>query len=192
MPLQKIPYNKLEPLIKKYLDTEENDATNRLIVELRSAKRRGYLLKPELVKICGWKSPRALQLIMSNSETSVNKFTREAFATRSEKRKIELLTRLNGVSVPMASSILTLLNPRRYGVIDIRVWELLYTMGIMTSNSKAVNFKFNEWYEYLVIIRHFANEFNLKARDIERTLFNVHQGYQQGNLYDKSKKKKVL
>jgi hypothetical protein len=192
MPLQKIPYNKLEPLIKKYLDTEENDATNRLIVELRSAKRRGYLLKPELVKICRWKSPRALQLIMSNSETSVNKFTREAFATRSEKRKIELLTRLNGVSVPMASSILTLLNPKRYGVIDIRVWELLYTMGIMTSNSKAVNFKFSEWYEYLVIIRHFANELNLKARDIERTLFNVHQEYQQGNLYDKSKKKKVL
>src|SRR5947207_6680121 len=192
MPLQKIPYNKLEPLIKKYLDTEEHEGTSMLIIELRPAKRRGYLLKSELVKICKWKSPRAIQLIISNSQNSVNKFTREAFATRSEKRKMELLTKLSGVSAPMASSILTLLNPKRYGVIDIRVWELLYTMGTMRSNAKAVNFKFSEWYQYLVIIGQFANKFNVKARDIERTLFNVHQEYQQGNLYDSLKKKKFL
>lgn len=191
MPLQKIPYSKLEPLIKKYLDTEEHDGTNKLMVELMPAKKRGHLSKSELVKICKWKSPRAIQLIISNSENSVNKFTREAFATRSEKRKIELLTRLNGVSVPMASSILTLLNPKRYGVIDIRVWELLFAMGTVTSNPKAVNFKFSEWYMYLVIIRYFANKFSVMARDIERTLFNIHREYQQGNLYDNLIKKKL-
>ena len=191
MPLQKIPFTKLDSLIKKYLDTEEHDGTNRLIGELRPAKKRGYLSKPELVKICKWKSPRAIQLIISNSEPSINKFTREAFATRSEKRKMEFLTKLNGVSVPMASSILMLLNPKRYGVIDVRVWELLYVMGTMTSNAKGTNFKFSEWNRYLVTIRHFASKFNVKARDIERTLFNVHQEYQQGNLYNNLKKKRA-
>jgi hypothetical protein len=34
-----------------------------------------------------------------------------------------------GVSVPMASALLTLLDPKRYGVIDIRVWQLLHRMG---------------------------------------------------------------
>lgn len=77
-----------------------------------------------------------------------------------------------------------LLNPKRYGVIDIRVWELLYKLGTMKSNPNGKNFKFNEWYRYLVIIRHFAKKFDVKARDIERTLFYVHQDYQKGNLYD--------
>jgi len=34
-----------------------------------------------------------------------------------------------GVSVPMASALLTLLDPKRYGVIDIRIWQLLHRMG---------------------------------------------------------------
>jgi hypothetical protein len=29
----------------------------------------------------------------------------------------------------MASALLTLLDPKRYGVIDIRVWQLLHRMG---------------------------------------------------------------
>ena len=190
MPLQKIPYKRLEVLIRKNLDIQEHEKTKQLIAELQTAKNRRCLSKPELVKISKWKSPRAIQLINSNSELSIKKLTKEAFATRSEKRKIELLTKLKGVSLPMASSILMLLNPKRYGVIDIRVWELLYEMGTMTTNSKGVNFKFNEWYSYLVIIRHFANKFKVSARDIERTLFNVHLEYQEGNLYGNLIKKK--
>lgn len=189
MPLQKIPYDRLEPLIKDHLDTDEHGGTTQLIRELRPAKKRGHLLKSELEKICKWKSPRTIKLIKSNSEKTINKVTKDAFATRSEKRKMELLTRLNGVSVPMASSILMLLDTKRYGVIDIRVWELLYKIGTMKSNPKGVNFKFNEWYRYLVIIRHFAKKFSVTVRDIERTLFYVHKEYQKGNLYANLTKK---
>src|SRR6266496_6426372 len=192
MPLKKIPYKNLEILIKENLIREEDEGTQLLIAELKPVKKRGYLLKAELIKISKWKSPRAIQLIKSNSEKSINRLTQEAFSTRNEKHKLELLTELNGVSVPMASSILMLLNPKRYGVIDIRVWQVLYVMGTMTSNAKGANFKFSEWNRYLVTIRHFASKFNVKARDIERTLFNVHQEYQQGNLYNNLKKKKAL
>jgi len=185
MPLRKVPYTGIGILIKKNLDIQEHEGTKQLISELRLAKKRGYLVKPELVKICKWKSPRAIHLITSNSEMSIKKLTSEAFITRSEKRKIELLTTLKGVSLPMASSILTLLNPKRYGVMDIRVWEILYQIGTTTSNSRGIHFKFEEWHRYLIIIRHFAKKFNVSARDIERTLFRVHQEYQEGNLYDK-------
>ena|SRR2546427_12023878 len=41
---------------------------------------------------------------------------------------LALLVGLKGVRVPMASAILTLIDPRRYGVIDIRVWQLLYAI----------------------------------------------------------------
>jgi hypothetical protein len=90
---------------------------------------------------------------------------------------------LDGVSLPMASAVLTLLNPRRYGVIDIRVWQLLYGIGAVTKNPSGVGFTFSHWHQFLMIIRQFAEEFHVSARDIERSLFSAHQAYQKGNLY---------
>jgi hypothetical protein len=42
---------------------------------------------------------------------------------------MEHLLALDGVSVPVASAILTLLDPRRYGVLDIRAWQMLSMLG---------------------------------------------------------------
>jgi hypothetical protein len=83
----------------------------------------------------------------------------------------------------MASAILMLLHPRRYGVIDIRVWQLLHAVGAVTKKSSGVGFNFDNWYQFLMIIRHFSKRLRVGARDIERTLFVAHQQYQKGTLY---------
>jgi len=121
--------------------------------------------------------------IRNNPERTIKRITKAAFGTRSERKKLALLTMLNGVSIPMASSILTLTNPRRYGVIDIRVWQLLYKMGTVMTNPDGAGFSFKHWSRYLTILRHFARKYRVGARDIERTLFNVHVLYQKGTLY---------
>lgn len=77
-----------------------------------------------------------------------------------------------------------LADPKRYGVIDIRVWQLLYKVGTVNTNPRGINFSFNEWYRYLMIIRYFAKIFKVHARDIERTFFEVHKHYQIGSLYE--------
>jgi hypothetical protein len=77
----------------------------------------------------------------------------------------------------MASAILMLLYPRRYGVIDIRVWQLLHTVGSVRKAPSGVGFSFNNWYQFLMIIRYFAQKHGVKARDIERTLFLVHRHF---------------
>ena len=183
MTLHKIPYNNLKSLIRIHLSTKENPQTQETIKKLLRAKKRGYLNKSELEIICLWKSPRAIRHIKRNRENTIINTTKAAFRVRSERIKLELLTSLHGVSVPMASSILTLLNPWRYGIIDIRVWQLLYALGSVNKNAKGVNFDFNQWYRYLVIIRYYARHYKVKARDIERTLFYVHGIYQKGLLY---------
>ncbi|MBI2652242.1 hypothetical protein HYX00_02145 [Candidatus Woesearchaeota archaeon] len=183
MPIKDLPYKKLEPLIKKYLDTNENEKTKLLIKELSVIKKRRFLTKKELEKICKWKAPRTINIIKKNSGKDVMTITKKAFSTKSERKKIELLTSLRGVSIPMASSILMLTNPKRYGVIDKRVWELLFNIGTMKKNPKGINFDFKQWYHYLIVIRYFSKKFRVKARDIERTLFFVHKKYQKGNLY---------
>jgi len=184
MPLKRIPYRNLTSLIKRYLSRREELETRDLIKHLSVVRPRHYLKKSELVEICLWKAPRAIHHIKSNSEDKIIEISRKVFNTKSEKKKVINLTRLSGVSVPMASSILMLTNPQRYGVIDIRVWEVLFQMGSVKTNPKGNNFNFKEWYRYLMIIRHFANKFRVKARDIERTLFKVHKKYQKGRLYE--------
>ena len=83
----------------------------------------------------------------------------------------------------MASAILMLLDPKRYGVIDIRVWQLLHQVGTVTRNPRGVGFNFKNWYQFLVILRHLAKKLGVSARDVERTLFIVHKEYQAGRLY---------
>lgn len=150
---------------------------------LRLAKARGWLLKSELIAICKWKSARAIRHIESNSPQKIKKHTQAAFSSKSEMIKIEQLTELKGVSIPMASAILTLTNPMRYDIIDIRVWELLYSIGTMKTNPNGINFNFKEWYRLIVILRYHANKLDVSVRDIERTIFKVHKQYQSGRLY---------
>jgi hypothetical protein len=172
-------------LIEDNLSTDEYKHTQELIDLLRPVRQRKYMTKGELVQVCRWKSARVIQKVKANSQYLVRSKTATAFETRSERQKLIALTDLHGVSVPMASAVLMLTNPRRYGVIDIRVWELMYKLGVMSTLPKGVGFRFNHWYRYLMILRYFAKKHHVRARDIERTLFEVHKKYQKGRLYAK-------
>jgi hypothetical protein len=57
-------------------------------------------------------------------------------------------------------------------------------VGTVNTNPEGKNFNFKEWYRYLMIIRYFSKKFKVNARDIERTLYNVHARYQRGKLYE--------
>ena len=187
MPLKKIPYKTLGELLRKNLSLNEEAEDEQLFKSLRLAKARGWLLKSELITICKWKSARAIRHIESNSPYKIKKHTQAAFSSKSEMIKIEELNKLKGVSIPMGSAILTLTNPKRYGVIDIRVWELLYKIGTMQTNPNGINFNFREWYRLIVILRYHATKMDVTVRDVERTIFQVHKKYQSGRLYKKTK-----
>ncbi|ODS39921.1 hypothetical protein BEH94_03615 [Candidatus Altiarchaeales archaeon WOR_SM1_SCG] len=126
-------YKNIEELIKENLSTEEYEDTQELINELKNVRSRGYFTKKEFLKMAMWKSPRPKKWYLSNSEDKIIEISKKVFSTNYEKRKIELLTqpptKLNGVKVPVASAILMLTDPQNYGVIDIRVWQVLYLYG---------------------------------------------------------------
>jgi hypothetical protein len=183
MAIRKPPYSSLGELLSKELVKEEESETADLIRSLRRVKKDRVLTKQELISICHWKSPRALLLIEQNHPATVRSLTRKAFATRSEQARIAYLTGLRGVGLPMASAILTLVDPKRYGVIDIRVWQLLFSLKSVRSNPDGIGFNFQNWYHYLCILRHHAKRLGVKVRQVERTIFLCHQSLQTENLY---------
>jgi thermostable 8-oxoguanine DNA glycosylase len=182
--LRRLPYERLEPLLREHLSTEEDARAAVLSKELRVARRRGYLTQGELEAVCRWKSARAVGHIRANNHHRVRAATHAALETRDERGRLEALLQLKGVSVPMASAVLMLLDPKRYGVIDIRVWQLLYAVGAVSENRRGVHFSPKNWLQFLAIVRDFSSRLRVTVRDIERTLFNVHTAYQEDRLYE--------
>ncbi len=170
-------------LLRRRLLRDEDPPTLRLMRELRHVRRRGFFTKDEFIRMCRWKSPRPLRFYEANPEAEVINASREVFAAACERRRIEMLTSLKGVSVPVASAILTLTNPRSYGVIDIRVWQLLYRYGSVSVKPAGTNFSLDNWSHYLRKLRHWADELGVGARNVERTLFEYHKETQEGVLY---------
>jgi hypothetical protein len=174
---------KLLSIISKELNLDEWDLTYSLMIKLKSAKKRGYLLKSELIEICNWKSPRARKLIQSNKDNLIVETTYLSFKSKDEGMKITEVLKIRGVGIPMASAILTLVFPKKYCVIDIRVWQVLYKYNFVNYKSSGLGLNSKDWVVYIDIITFFSNHFNCNPRDIERTLFLIHKKQQVGNLY---------
>jgi hypothetical protein len=183
VPLRRLDYRSLDALLKRELVREEHAPTAALIRDLAGVRRRGFFTRAEFRRMCRWKSPRARLLWEANSAARVRAVSRAVLATRDERRRMELLTGLAGVGVPMASAILTLVDPRRYGVLDIRAWQLLFAIRSVDANRRGQGFTIAQWLEYLAALRAHAGRLAVSARTIEYTLFEAHRRFQRGTLY---------
>ena len=183
MPLRRLTYASLDALLAHELVREEHAPTAALIRALAPVRRRGSFTRAEFRAMCRWKSPRARLLWERNSAARVRTVSRAVLATRDEQQRMELLTSLTGVGVPMASAILTLIDPKRYGVLDIRAWQLLFAIRSVDANRRGQGFTIPQWLDFLTALRHHARRLGVGARTIEYTLFRCHVKFQTGTLY---------
>lgn len=183
MTIQEMAYRSVADLLAKEATAVEDAATAKIIKRLKHVRVDRELSRGEFLDICYWKSPRGIRRCEKNLATRVEQITQKVFATRSEKEKIDLLTGLEGVSIPTASAILTLTDPANYGVIDIRVWQVLHALRAVTSNPGGQRFTFDHWSQFLQILRHHSRLNSVPTRLIELTLFVFHRDHQSGTLY---------
>jgi endonuclease III len=181
-----LKYKDVATLLSNELTQDDSPETRRLIRDLRVVRLRGHLTKQEFLAICRWKSPRSIRHGMKNSSKRIRRHSAIALASCDERARLEALTALDGVGVPTASAILTLTNPRRYGVIDIRVWRLLFELGSVRTKPGGVGFTFNEWSEYLAVLRLQAKRLGASVRAVEYSLFLYHRRTQEGVLYERA------
>lgn len=173
----------MEDILRKIIDNED-EKTIELFKEFKSLNKQGYLTKEQLLKILHWKSPRPLKHYNSNNEKDVKEITALAFSTSNDSLKIHILTALNGVNYPAASAILMFYDPRKFPVLDIRVWRQLYIANLVDTNSRGQNFTFKQCEKYFQVIRQLAKDLKLTARQVEKRLFDYDKKTQKGNLYN--------
>lgn len=143
----------------------------------------GWLNKSEFLTICLWKSRRPKKLYNLNSEEEVKRYTKLSFSENDEREKIRYLINLKGVRIPTASAILSVVDPKRYPIIDERCIQSLNDLKII--NWKTITE--NNWLAYLKIIRNLAEKYKKDAREIEKGLFaynRIKLDNQYRNLYN--------
>jgi len=140
-------YTDIRELLQNKLLRNEEPTTKVLIEKLRYVKPRGFFTKPEFLEVCKWKDPRQLRRSdwEDNKISEIVNISKQVFATHGEYQRIVLLDRLKGVGVPIASAILTLTDPQAYGVIDIRVWQVLYLYGEVNYDPQGTDLSTKHW-----------------------------------------------
>ncbi len=131
------------------------------------AFKRGYFIKEEFLAVCLWKSRRPKNLYNSNLPKSIEDVTKKAFLSNDEREKMKILTKLNGISIPSASALLSVCDPENYPIIDVRCVESLQDLKYI--NWKSIGL--NSWIDYLSVLRALAKKYKKSARDIEKGLF---------------------
>ncbi len=112
---------------------------------------RGYQLTvAELLRISQWKlqSGRNDANIKKNSSETVTQQVRVALEASTDAEAVRALTELSGVGIPMASTILTVVNPSHYAIIDYRAFR-----GLAGAKPEIIDSP--QYSEYAEFLEHF-------------------------------------
>ena len=114
--------------------------------------------------IVKWKTRnRAFTRLEKNTDAEVLDALRLASSTECPRSAIAVLTGLNGVAVPVASAVMTILKPDSHTVIDFRALETLGYEGDYSS----INF----YLRYLDYCMKLADRWDMSLRNLDRALW---------------------
>ena len=114
-------------------------------------QQRGYIFRDELRKIGKWKAGgRVDHHLKQNNATSVERQSKLAFQASGDEDSVEALTELQGVSVPVASTILTMFQPDNFAVVDFRAFRALGAANPQLLDSQ-------HYPHYVEFMNHFLN-----------------------------------
>ncbi len=168
-------YDSIHDLLKEHLNNEETPIAKQLMNQMNFAKREGFFTMGFLYDIIDWKSPRSKKVWQKNDNEYVKEVSKRFFLLTDDKSRMACLRELYGVGIPVGSAILTVMDPKNYGVIDYHVWQTLFQFEYVTEKEDGKQLSVGNWLQFLAIIRLLAQQYEVTARDIERTLFNYHR-----------------
>jgi hypothetical protein len=130
----------------------------------RQAQERGYYTKPEFMAVCRWKSLRSAGRAEANPPAVIRRQTTIALRAEDEATRLRALTELQGVGVPVASTLLHFAFPRRYPMLD---WRALESLGQKPRSTYPIAF----WLGYVDACQRIARENHVHVRTLDKALW---------------------
>jgi hypothetical protein len=161
-------------IIKRFVEAYEEDRGTIKAMKIgRKIQSRGYATMKELLKLVKWKFPISIRHVNvpNNTEDDVRKLTLIALNKNlSDSQMIRILTALTGIRERMASAILTLVYPNRFGTFDVNARKALENLGFI-KNGELADYRLGDYMKYLKIIRKISKRIKCTPRDIDRALY---------------------
>lgn len=124
----------------------------------------GDYSRVDLEAIFTWKTGgRGISRLRRNSEIEIRDALRLARTAQTERAAIAVLCGLCGVEIPVASAILTAIDPERYTIIDFRALE---SLGVKNSWHTV-----DSYLRYLDQCRELARQNAVSLRELDRALW---------------------
>ena len=89
----------------------------------------------------------------------------------SDELKLSLLCGLDGVEIPVGSTILNFMYPDKFPIVDFRVTQVLYDAGLLTSQTISKK----TYRKYKTVIEDIVKDTGCDIRTIDRALFSYHK-----------------
>jgi hypothetical protein len=143
-----------------------------------AAKKRGHLTRSELEQIGTWKSRgRNNHQLTANTDADIHTLTGMALSAPDHLRH-RVLSLLDGVRTPMASAILTVVDPDRFTVIDVRVIAALDELerlgSLVSPRPHRQKGQLPPYFEYLTFCRGLKTALRVNLRTLDRALWKWH------------------
>jgi hypothetical protein len=129
-----------------------------------AVRARGHYTRGEFIEVCAWKTPRSRPRVAGNPEPVVVATTGRALAVADEAKRMAALLELGGVGVPTASTLLYVVFPQDYPILDIRALE---SLGVKPRSTYPVSF----WLAYLEACRTIARAAGVSLRTLDKALW---------------------
>lgn len=160
--------SKISEIAKRYDASEDEDA-----LSAGQQIKNGQYTRNNLERIFDWKTGgRGRSRLRKNTDKEIIDILRLAIVAKTDRAAISVLSGLNGVGVPVASAILTALDPGRFTIIDFRALE---TLGVTKPNI-TINF----YLLYLNECRKIAKENGVSLRTLDRALWQWSRDRRRG------------
>jgi hypothetical protein len=151
--------SKINELAQRY-DSKEDEEP----LQAGCAIRDGDHSRANLMKIFEWKTRgRGRTRLSRNTDIEIADALRIAVEAKTDRASVAVLCGLSGVAVPVASAIMTAIDPSRYTIIDFRALEALGYTG----SDRTIDF----YLGYLSKCRDLAKEYKVSLRDFDRALW---------------------
>jgi hypothetical protein len=165
--------------VKKYAEYAEVERRVKAWLQTRFREDQRYLDKPHFKDIARWKSQRPLRHYESNDDDLVQEVTALAFAARRDDLRLQLLMLLNGVGVPVASTILHFAFPDEYPIMDVRAVTTLRRFGLWTQPTRPW-FDVEDWQVYTHLMCDHAKRLDVTLRELDKALWKSDEARTRG------------
>lgn len=159
---------KVADYIERYSDYNSDEQLEQRLkeqVQKRFVQGKVNLSKDIFLQIASWKTHRQRKNYERNSASLVSEVTGISFESgRDERVRIEILTLLEGVNYPVASTLLHFAFPDRYPIVDFRA---LWSLGVRRPSSYSFDF----WWDFVKSMREESTRLGISIRDLDKALW---------------------